>query len=97
MTTASQARALVGPGVDRVEGGRKVTGAAAYPTDATYPNLAYAALVRSTIAVGKIIAIDTRAAKAAPGVLTVITHENAPTIRRARRHLITPPPDPPLQ
>lgn len=92
-----ETRSVVGPGVDRVEGPKKVTGAARYPGDATYPNLAYAALARSTIAVGKIIGIDTRAAEAAPGVLTVITHENAPSIRRARRHLITPPPDPPLQ
>ena len=41
--------------------------------------MAHAALVRSTIAAGRIRRIDTAAAEAAPGVLAVITHENAPS------------------
>jgi CO/xanthine dehydrogenase Mo-binding subunit len=87
----------VGPAVDRVDGPRKVKGAARYPSDVSVANLAHASLVRSTIAVGKITDIVTGAAAAAPGVLAVITHENAPTLRRAKRNMMTPPPDPPLQ
>ena len=63
---------VIGPGVDRVDGPAKVRGAAAYPTDVTYPDLAHAALVRSTIASGRLIEIDDADARAAAGVLTVI-------------------------
>jgi len=51
MTTLERVR-LVGAGVDRVDGPRKVTGSAPYPNDFSFPNLAHAALVRSTIAAG---------------------------------------------
>ena len=88
---------VVGPGVDRVDGPLKVTGAARYPSDFGFPNLAYVSLVRSTIAAGTISSIDTVAAEAAPGVLAVITHENAPELHRAKWNILTPPPEPPLQ
>jgi xanthine dehydrogenase YagR molybdenum-binding subunit len=97
MTLTVEKADLVGPGVDRVDGPLKVTGAARYPGDHSLPNLAHAALVRSTITAGTITSIDTSAAEAAPGVLAVLTHHNAPTLHRARPKLITPPPDPPLQ
>ena len=69
---------LIGPGIDRVDAPAKVCGAAPYTIDVTYPDLAHAAVVRSTIASGRVIAIDDAAARAASGVLTVITHETAP-------------------
>ena len=98
MTTAMAAPpALVGPGVDRVDGRLKVTGAARYPSDFSLPDMAYAALVRSTIAAGTIARLDAARAAAAPGVLAVITHENAGHLHRARRKLLYPPPPPPLQ
>jgi CO/xanthine dehydrogenase Mo-binding subunit len=97
MTVTVDTATLVGPGVDRVDGPRKVTGAARYPSDFDLPNLAHAALVRSTIAAGTIRSIATAAAEAAPGVLAVLTHKNAPTLHRGKRNLMTPPPDPPLQ
>jgi xanthine dehydrogenase YagR molybdenum-binding subunit len=71
---------LLGDPVDRVDGPDKVTGAAPYPSDVTYPGLVHAALVQSTIAAGTIRKIDAGAAEAAPGVLAVITHENAPAL-----------------
>lgn len=74
---------VVGAGVDRVDGPQKVTGAAAYPNDHTAPGLCHAALVQSTVAAGRISAIDTAAAEASPGVLAVITHRNAPRLARA--------------
>jgi xanthine dehydrogenase YagR molybdenum-binding subunit len=97
MTAAVGTPSLVGPGVDRVDGPRKVTGAARYPGDFSFPDLAHAALVRSTIAAGTIAGIDAGAAETAPGVLAVLTHQNAPKLHRARRNVMTPPPDPPLQ
>jgi xanthine dehydrogenase YagR molybdenum-binding subunit len=96
-TTEAGPPALVGPGVDRVDGRLKVTGAAHYPSDFTSPDTAHAALVRSTIAAGTIARLDTARATAMPGVLMVITHENAGRLRKARRNLVFPPPPPPLQ
>jgi CO/xanthine dehydrogenase Mo-binding subunit len=97
MTTTTPRPALVGPGVDRVDGPLKVTGAARYPSDFHLPEMAHAALVRSTIAAGTIVRLDTARAAAAPGVLAVITHKNAGRLRKARRSLALPPPPPPLQ
>src|SRR6266851_8963973 len=71
---------ILGAPVDRVDGPLKVTGAAPYPSDVTLPGLVHAALVHATIAVGTITRIDTTRAEAAPGVLAVITHENAPAL-----------------
>jgi xanthine dehydrogenase YagR molybdenum-binding subunit len=96
-TTIAAPPVLTGPGVDRVDGALKVTGAARYPSDFHLPDMAHAALVRSTIATGTIARIDTAAAAAAPGVLAVITHENAGPLHKARRNLLQPPPPPPLQ
>ena len=45
--------------------------------------LTYAALKYSTIARGRIAEIDTAAAEAAPGVVLVMTHRNAPKLNRA--------------
>lgn len=98
MTTTITAPPVVeGTAVDRVDGGLKVKGAANYPSDFTLPNIAYAAVVRSTIAAGTIARLDTARAAAAPGVLTVITHENAGRLRKGRLNIVFPPPPPPLQ
>jgi CO/xanthine dehydrogenase Mo-binding subunit len=96
MTTATQIAGLVGAGVDRVDGPAKVTGEARYPADFGFEELAYAVLVQSTIAAGRIRRIDTAAAEAARGVLAVITHRNAPRLARAPGGLGVGPP-PPLQ
>src|SRR5215472_8992304 len=97
MTTTIAPAALVGPGVDRVDGRLKVTGAARYPSDFSLPDMTHAALVRSTIAAGTIARLDTDRAAASPGVLAVITHENAGRLRKARRNMVYPLPTPPLQ
>ncbi len=65
---------------DRVDGRAKVTGAALYAAEHKIPNTAYGFLVGSTIAKGRIKSIDTKAAEWAPGVLAVLTHQNAPKI-----------------
>jgi xanthine dehydrogenase YagR molybdenum-binding subunit len=97
MSTTIEAVRLVGAGVDRVDGPRKVTGAAPYPTDVDLPNLAHAVLVRATIAAGRIKSINTGPAQRAPGVLAVITHHNAPRLGRGPATAIGLPPPPPLQ
>src|SRR5438874_1502380 len=69
---------VVGPAPSRVDGRLKVTGAAKYSVEFEIPKCAYGWPVESNIAKGKILSIDTRAAQSAPGVLTVMTHQNAP-------------------
>ncbi|GAB3314514.1 xanthine dehydrogenase family protein molybdopterin-binding subunit [Larkinella ripae] len=71
---------LTGTPVNRIDGILKVTGKAAYSTDYPVKNMAYAVVFKSTIAAGKIRSIDTAAAEKAPGVLAVITHQNAPKL-----------------
>jgi len=96
MTTAAETVGLVGAGVDRVDGPAKVTGAARYPADFGFANLAHAVIVQSTVAAGRIRRLVTSRAEASPGVLTVITHRNAPRLARAPGGLGLGPP-PPLQ
>jgi CO/xanthine dehydrogenase Mo-binding subunit len=69
-----------------------LTGAAPYPSDFTFPDLAHAVLVQSTIAAGTIRGIDAAPAEAARGVLAVITHENAPALTEAPMTPLGPPP-----
>jgi xanthine dehydrogenase YagR molybdenum-binding subunit len=69
--------ALTGLPISRVDGPEKVTGQAVYAAEFRLKNLAYAALVTSTQGHGWITAIDTSHASRMPGVLAVITHENA--------------------
>ena len=75
MTTA-----FIGQPVSRVDGRRKVTGGATYAAEFVVPNLAHAAVVRSTIASGRIASIDGGGAQQAPGVIAVVTHRNAPPL-----------------
>jgi xanthine dehydrogenase YagR molybdenum-binding subunit len=96
--TVLVANKLLGDPVDRVDGPRKVSGAAPYPSDVTLPDLVHAALVQSTIAAGTISRIDAGVAEAAPGVLAVITYENAPALAEGpRTPLLGPTPRFPLQ
>jgi xanthine dehydrogenase YagR molybdenum-binding subunit len=69
---------VVGHPVDRVEGPQKVSGAARYAYEYPAPNVAYGVVLGAQIAKGRIVAIDTKAAHAAPGVLLVLTHHNTP-------------------
>ncbi|MFL6636496.1 MAG: xanthine dehydrogenase family protein molybdopterin-binding subunit [Massilia sp.] len=70
-----------GMAVSRTDGRAKVTGAAHYAAEIPAPDLAYGVVVSGTVARGRIKAIDTEAARAAPGVIDVITHENRPKMR----------------
>ncbi len=66
--------------VDRVTGKAVVTGAAKYASEHELDNITYGVLVGSNIANGKIMALDTKAAEKAPGVLSVITYLNSPKV-----------------
>ncbi|MDJ0277593.1 xanthine dehydrogenase family protein molybdopterin-binding subunit [Sphingomonas sp. 2R-10] len=69
---------LIGKPVSRLDGALKVTGGAAFAAEHRFDDMVYAALAYSTIARGRITAIDTGPAEAAPGVVLVMTHRNAP-------------------
>jgi xanthine dehydrogenase YagR molybdenum-binding subunit len=70
---------VVGQPVDRIDGPYKTTGTAPYAYDRhdVVPNQAYGYVVGSAIAKGRIASIDLTAAKAAPGVLAIVTADNA--------------------
>ena len=72
----------IGTPVSRVDGYLKVTGAATYASDTLLPHMAHAVLVPSTIARGRITSIDQSEAAALPGVIAILTHENAPRLRK---------------
>ena len=69
---------IIGQPIDRIDGPAKATGAAAYAGDSRAERMAFGSIVTATIGKGRITAIDTAAARALPGVLLVMTHENAP-------------------
>lgn len=70
---------VVGQPRDRIDGPLKASGQAtyAYEWHDEAPNAAYGHVVGSAIAKGRITAMDTGAAEQAPGVLAVITAQNA--------------------
>jgi xanthine dehydrogenase YagR molybdenum-binding subunit len=78
-TTRAPGRAIGAP-LDRIDGPQKVRGAApyAYEHRVEYPLYLYP--LQSDIARGRVARIDASAAEALPGVVIVITHENAPRL-----------------
>ena len=56
----------------------EVTGQAQYTADMPLEHVAYAVMVTSTIAHGKITSIDTSATGEIQGILKIFTHENSP-------------------
>jgi xanthine dehydrogenase YagR molybdenum-binding subunit len=67
----------IGNRAPRVDGRLKVTGEARYASDVPLADPVYAYLATSAIARGRISNIDDRDARAVPGVLDVLTHQNA--------------------
>ena len=74
----------IGEAVSRIDGLLKVTGTANYAMDFPVANAAHGFLVKSEIAAGKILDIDTSAAEKSPGVVAVITHKNSIKIKPTR-------------
>ena len=75
-----QPRTAVGADIARVEGRLKVTGQARFAADEQVEGTVYAVMVDATVGRGRITGIDTGAAEAEPGVITVISHRNAPRL-----------------
>ncbi|RVN99451.1 xanthine dehydrogenase family protein molybdopterin-binding subunit, partial [Sinorhizobium meliloti] len=72
----------LGTPVSRVDGQRKVKGEARFAAEFEIKNLAYAVPVCSTIAKGRIVAIDASDAERSPGVIAIVTAQNAPKMKR---------------
>src|SRR3981189_1952134 len=67
----------IGKSLPRLEDARLLTGGGCYSDDFTLPGQAYAWVVRSPYAHARIVAVDTSAARALPGVLSVLTGADA--------------------
>ncbi|MQW75872.1 molybdopterin-dependent oxidoreductase [Nocardioides sp. dk4132] len=73
----------IGRSLERADGVEKVTGRAAYAIEQAPRDALHAWLVTSTIARGRITAIDHGRALAHPGVVAVLDHTNAPRLQDA--------------
>ncbi len=87
---------VVGKPLDRIDGPMKTTGTApyAYEQHAVAPNAAYGYVVGAAIAKGKITSIDLAAARKSPGVLAIVTYENAGKLGKGKMntaHLLAGP------
>ncbi|MFD3563113.1 xanthine dehydrogenase family protein molybdopterin-binding subunit [Streptomyces sp. NPDC058686] len=99
MTTTTRTAAVtgaVGAAHVRVEGYDKVTGAARYAGDIPFADLAHGWLALSTVARGRVLAVESDAVLAMPGVLAVLHHGNAPRVDGEYMSMLGPP-DPALQ
>ncbi len=86
-----QTASRLGEPLDRVDGPLKVTGRATYAYEQQVPGAVVAVLVVSPIAKGRITSIDTANAARQPGVLHVMTHENAPKLPAPEEKRDQPP------
>jgi carbon-monoxide dehydrogenase large subunit/6-hydroxypseudooxynicotine dehydrogenase subunit gamma len=82
MTTAAKHEATkwIGRSVERLEDPPLVTGRGRYAADISFPHQLHMRIVRSNHAHGKIVAVDTCAAKALPGVVAVWTAADIPEV-----------------
>ena len=77
MQLTKEPKNVIGQAINRVDGKLKVTGRAKYASEFPVEGVVYAQGINSTVASGKITGIDTAEAEAQPGVIRVITHQNA--------------------
>ena len=77
---------VVGQSHDRIDGPQKVSGAApyAYERHDVAPGAAYGYVVGAAIAKGRIVSMDLNDAKAAPGVLAIVTADTAGKLNTAK-------------
>ena len=80
MSTVSIPARAIGRPADRLDGPAKVTGTARYAFEQPAEDPVYLYPVQATIAVGRITSVDTSAAAAVPGVVAVLTRQNAPKL-----------------
>ncbi|MGB6194711.1 MAG: xanthine dehydrogenase family protein molybdopterin-binding subunit [Terracidiphilus sp.] len=77
---------IIGAAVPRIDGPLKTTGTARYAVDHTFPDLAHAVAIQSTIGKGRIRSLDASKAKNMPGVVLVLHHGNMEKIYRVFPH-----------
>ncbi|MBF9222072.1 xanthine dehydrogenase family protein molybdopterin-binding subunit [Hymenobacter ruricola] len=69
-----------GAPLSRVDGRLKVTGQARYAAEHSVKDCVHGVLVTSAVARGRIKRLDVAAAEQAPGVLSIVSHLNAPKV-----------------
>ncbi|MDQ6894410.1 MAG: xanthine dehydrogenase family protein molybdopterin-binding subunit [Acidobacteriota bacterium] len=79
----------VGKPIDRVDGRRKVTGAARYSAEHRPAGLVHGVLVTSKISKGRVTSIDVAKARAMRGVLAILRHGDAPKVTRPKSDFMT--------
>lgn len=85
MTAAApEPKANMGQPVPRYDATAKVTGRATYGSDMPLDNPAYAFLVTSAIARGRIDSFHLGDARRVRGVIDIVTHENAPKLKESK-------------
>jgi len=87
-TNPIDAGRVVGQAVDRIDGARKTTGTAtyAYEWHEVAPNPAYGYVVGAGIGKGRIGAMHLDDARRAPGVLAIVTAQNAGKLGKGKRN-----------
>jgi len=78
--TTITGRRAIGASLSRRDGPQKVTGTAPYAYEHRFDRPLYLFPVESDVARGRVTRIDASAAEDLPGVVTVLTHENAPRL-----------------
>src|ERR1051326_1535983 len=74
-------KANMGAPAPRLDARLKVTGQARYPSDTPLANPAFAVLVTSTIAKGRLERLDLDDARKVPGVIDILTHETTAELK----------------
>jgi len=82
---------VIGKPTDRIDGPLKTTGVApyAYERHDAAPNAAYGYIIGAGIAKGRIASMDLRAARASPGVITIVTARNAGKLAKGKLNTAT--------
>ncbi len=84
---------MIGEATLRVDAPLKTQGGARYAAEFLQPGMVHVTMVLSTIARGSVTGFDTRAAGAHPGVIAIITTDDAPTldVRKPAQQTVTEP------
>ncbi len=85
---------VVGKNLRKVDGVKLVTGGAAFTDDIQLPGLLYGKILPSAHAHARIVRIDTKKAKALPGVRAVLTYRDVPRVPHTTAGQAWPEPSP---
>jgi xanthine dehydrogenase YagR molybdenum-binding subunit len=74
---------VIGKALSRIDGPLKLTGSARYSSDHSFANMLYGVVVGSSIANGRVTAIDAAAALKMPGVVEIFHRDNIPALYKS--------------